>query len=96
MSQRDTLESMERRIAAKVKGGQIVLENVAIAEGTTVTVLVDEEQLRMPGPSVEIDENGDLVMTPELEAELAEAEAEGDRGEGIPWEQVRAELFLKR
>jgi hypothetical protein len=33
MSARDTLEPMERRIAAKVKGGQIVLDNVAIAEG---------------------------------------------------------------
>ncbi len=96
MTARGSLESMERRISAKVKGGVIVLDDTAIADGASVTVIVDSADLRPPGPYVELDANGDIIMTPELEADLAEAIAESDRGEGIPWEQVRAELLSKR
>lgn len=38
----------------------------------------------------------DFELTPEQLAELDEAIAEADRGAGLPWETVRAELFGNR
>jgi hypothetical protein len=87
-----TLKTVERRIPATVKDGIIVVENVEIAEGAAVTVIVEEQALRMPG-GVKLDADGMPIWTAEDLAELDEAEAEADRGEGIPWEQVRAELW---
>jgi uncharacterized lipoprotein YbaY len=72
--------------SAKVKGGVIVAEDVNLPEGATVTVVLDEDTAN---------DNADEV-TPEQLAELDEAIAEADRGEGIPWETVRAELFGNR
>jgi len=72
--------------SAKVKGGVIVAEDVDLPEGATVTVMLDEDTAN---------DNADGV-TPEQLAELDEAIAEADRGEGIPWETIRAELFGNR
>lgn len=68
---------------AKVKDGVIVAEGVELREGETVVVLVDTPA-------------NDDELTPEEEAELAEAEAALDRGEGVPWDEVRAELYRGR
>ena len=72
--------------SAKVKGGVIVAEDIDLPEGATVTVVLDEDTAN---------DNADDV-TPEQLAELDEAIAEADRGESIPWETVRAELFSNR
>lgn len=77
---------MSTLFSAKVKGGVIVDEDVDLPEGATVTVVLDEDTAN---------DNTDGV-TPEQLAELDEAIAEADRGEGIPWETVRAELFGNR
>jgi len=66
---------------AKVKDGVIVAEGVELPEGETVTVLLDRPA------------NDDDELTAEEEAELAESEAALDRGDGIPWEDVRAQLY---
>lgn len=72
--------------SAKVKGGVIVADDITLPEGATVTVVVDD------GPADDaVDE-----VTPEQVAELEEAIAEADRGEGLPWETVRAQLFGDR
>lgn len=72
--------------SAKVKGGVIVAEDVDLPEGATVTVVLDQD-----AANDQADE-----ATPEQLAELDEAIAEADRGEGIPWKIVRAELFGSR
>jgi predicted transcriptional regulator len=54
-------------------------------ESAAVTVVLDEDTA-----------NDNVEATPEQLAELDEAIAEADRGEGIPWETVRAELFGNR
>ena len=77
---------MSTLFSAKVKGGVIVAEDVDLPEGATVTVVLDEDTAN---------DNADGV-TPEQLAALDEAIAEADRGEGIPWETVRAELFGNR
>lgn len=64
---------------AKVKDGVIVAEGIDLLEGEIVTVLVDGQA-------------DDDDLTPEEETELEESIAALDRGEGIPWERVRAEL----
>jgi hypothetical protein len=88
---------MEQRLSGKVKGGVVVLDDAAITDGATVTVLVNSADVIEPwGPPVDLDKNGDVIMTPELQADLDASIAESDRGEGIPWEVVRAELFGKR
>jgi uncharacterized lipoprotein YbaY len=69
--------------SAKVKGDVIVAEGIDLPEGATVTVVLDEDTAIV---------NADDVTSEQL-AELDEAIAEADRGEGIPWETVRAELF---
>jgi hypothetical protein len=71
--------------SAKVQGGVIVAKDVELPEGATVTVVIDEDTA-----------NDNVDVTPEQLAELDEAIAEADRGEGIPWETVRAELFGNR
>ncbi len=97
MTSRASLESMQHRISGKVKGGVIVLDDVVLADGASVTVLVEPADLIDPADNpIELDANGAVIMTPELEADLAAAEAEADRGEGIPWEVVRAQLWPAR
>jgi hypothetical protein len=72
--------------SAKVKDGVIVAEDIDLPEGATVTVVLDEDTAN---------DNADEVTAEQLD-ELDEAIAEADRGEGIPWEAVRAELFSNR
>ena len=72
--------------SAKVKDGVIVAEDIDLPEGATVTVVLDEDTAN---------DNADEVTAEQLD-ELDEAIAEADRGEGIPWETVRAELFSNR
>jgi hypothetical protein len=67
--------------SAKVKGGVIVADGVDLPDGASATVVVDD-------PAA--DEYADL--TPAEEAELETAIAQMDRGEGVPWETVFAEL----
>ena len=69
MTVRATLEVM--KLTGRVENGRVAVD---LPEGTPVTILVEEKDLP-PGASVEIDENGDIVMTPELEAELDRASA---------------------
>ncbi len=63
----------------KVIEGKVVLDGVALEEGSSVTVLAR-------------DEDGGLTLTPEEEAELLLAIAEADRGETISAEEVLAQL----
>lgn len=72
--------------SAKVKDGVIVAEDIDLPEDATVTVVLDEDTAN---------DNADEVTAEQLD-ELDEAIAEADRGEGIPWETVRAELFGNR
>ena len=62
----------------KVIGGKVVLEGVSLEEGTSVTVLVK-------------DEDG-FELTPEQEAELLLSIAEAERGETVSAEEVLAKL----
>lgn len=97
MTSRASLEAMQHRISGKVKGGVIVVEDAAIADGASVTVLVEPADLLDPPEiPIELDANGDVIMTPALEADLDTAEAEADRGDLIPWAQVRATLWPTR
>lgn len=73
---------MRSLFIATAKDGVIVADGVDLAEGETVAVLLDR-------PANVADE---VALTPEEDAELDEAEASLDRGDGIPWEQVRAGL----
>ena len=66
--------------SATVKDGVIVADDVELPEGAMVTVMVDD-------PADDYAE-----LTAEEEAELEAAVAAADRGEGVPWETVRAEL----
>jgi hypothetical protein len=97
MTARASLEAMQQRISGKVKGGVIVLDDAKLADGASVTVLVElADVLAPPEIPIELDANGDVIMTPELEADLDAAESEADRGDLIPWEQVRATLWPTR
>ncbi len=69
---------------ATVKGGVIVVDDVELPEGATVTVVLDE-------PADEYAE-----LTPAETAELREAIGEADRGEGVSWATVRDELRRDR
>lgn len=75
---------MPTLFSATVKGGVIVADDIDLPEGATVTVVLDEG-------AANDDQADDL--TPEQLAELDAAIAEADRGEGVPWETVRAELL---
>lgn len=73
---------MSMMFTAKVKDGKLVVDPViALPEGATVTVLVEDDA-----------DERELELTPEEEAELDEAIAEADREGWIPAEQVIAEL----
>ena len=81
MSQHHTNRSILRRMkvaTGKVVGGKVVLEGVSLEEGTSVTVLVK-------------DEDG-FELTPEQEAELLLSIAEAERGETVSAEEVLAKL----
>jgi hypothetical protein len=79
------------KVRGIVRNGVIVTEGEPLPEGARVSVQLDEDTA--PGlMTIELDENGDVIVTPELEAELAAAEAEADRGEGIPLEEFLEEL----
>ncbi len=80
------------KLTGKVQNGKV---DVDLPDGTSVTITVDDKDYS-PVPIVYLDDKGQLIMTPELEAELAESEAELDRGEGIPWEIAREQIFGKR
>lgn len=92
MTARDTLEDVQSRLTGKVRDGVIVVDDVELQEGATVTVIADTRTLIPPIRHAELEAHGDLIMTPELEAELEAAEAEADRGEGVPWSEVRERL----
>jgi hypothetical protein len=78
------------KFTATVKNGVVA---VGLPEGTPVTVTIDEKDLE-PGLGVALDERGMPIMTPELEAELAAAEAEADLGGGMSLDEFRE--FLRR
>ncbi len=63
----------------KVVGGKVVLEGAAFEEGSSVTVLARDEE-------------PDITLTPEEEAELLLAIAEADRDEMVSVEEVLAKL----
>ena len=63
----------------KVVGGKVVLEGVALEEGTSVTVLAT-------------DDDGGYTLTPDQEADLLLSIAEADRGELVSAEEVLARL----
>lgn len=71
------------RVLGQGQGGVIVAEDIDLPEGATVTVVVDDDTAN---------DNADDLTAEQL-AELDEAIAEADRGEGVPWQTVRAELF---
>lgn len=64
------VESM--KLSGRVENGNVAVD---LPEGTPVTIMVRDEDLP-PGPFVEVDDNGDVIVTPELEAELDAAAAE--------------------
>jgi hypothetical protein len=68
-----------KMVTGKVVGGKVVLEGVALEEGSSVTVLARE------------DETG-FELTPEQKAELLLAISEADRGETVSAEEVLAQL----
>ena len=67
----------------KVVGGKIVLDGVSLEEGTSVTVLAE-------------DNAGDFEFTPEQEADLLLSIAEADRGETFSAKEVLAGLARRR
>jgi hypothetical protein len=71
------------KLKGTVKDGSVAVD---LPEGTPVTVEV------VPLEYV-IDDGGSLVITEkEEEREILLAEAEADRGEGLPWQQAMAEI----
>jgi hypothetical protein len=64
----------------RVHGGVVVADDVALPEGTTVTIVVEE-------PEDEYAAHPPVVVAV-IEASIADA----DRGLGVPWETVRAQL----
>ncbi len=88
MTSRAILEPM--KLKGTVKNGVIAVD---LPEGTPVTVVVDEAR---SSARYQLDEHGELMMTPELEASIAAGDAEADRGEGIPWRDMIAELRRRR
>ena len=71
------------KLTGTVKDGKVAVD---LPEGTAVTVEI------IPTEYV-IDANGHIVLTDEeWEREIQLAEAEADRGEGIPWRQALKEI----
>lgn len=69
---RATLEPV--KLTGTVQNGNVAVD---LPEGTPVTILVEESDLP-PGPYVDVDERGDVLLTPELEARLEEAESSSE------------------
>lgn len=63
----------------RVVQGKIVLEGVALEEGTAVTVLARDDE-------------GSVLLSPEEEAELLLGIAEADRGDMVSAEELLAKL----
>ena len=63
----------------KVIGGKVVIEGITLEEGSSVTVLANDDE-------------GGVTLTPEEEAELLLAIAQADRGETVPADEVLAKL----
>ncbi len=81
MRARGILESM--KLKGTVKNGVVAVD---LPEGTVVTVEVEPTEYVL-------DDRGFIVLTEEeWERERLLAEAEADRGEGIPWEQAMVEI----
>jgi hypothetical protein len=59
--------------------GKVVVEGLDLPDGSTVTILTREAA-------------GDVLLSPEDEADLLEAMAEADRGETISAEELFARL----
>ena len=70
-------------MTGKVVGGRVVIEGVALDEGTSVTVLARD------------DDEG-FTLSAEEEAELLLSIAEADRGETISGEEVLERLARRR
>lgn len=70
-------------MTGKVVGGRVVVEGVALDEGTSVTVLARD------------DDEG-FTLSAEEEAELLLSIAEADRGETISGEEVLERLARRR
>ena len=73
------------KLTGKVQNGNIAVD---LPEGTPVTIVVVENDLP-PGPYDEIDENGDFVMTAELQAEFEHAESSTEL---VPLDDVLQQL----
>jgi hypothetical protein len=82
MSAHAKLEVM--KLTGKVQNGNVAVD---LPEGTPVTIVVEAADLP-PGPCDDEDENGDVILTPELEAEL-------DRAANSP-EWVTLDDFLEQ
>ncbi len=67
----------------KVVGGKVVVDGVALEEGTSITVLAKD------------DEAG-FALTSEQQAELLLSIAEADQGETVSAEEVLAKLARRR
>ena len=63
----------------KVVGGKMVLDGVSLNEGSSVTVLANDDE-------------GSFDLTPDQEQELLLSLAEVDRGETVSAEEVLAKL----
>ena len=67
----------------RVVGGKVVVEDVKLQEGASVTVLARDDE-------------GGFDLTREEEAELLLSIAEADRGETVSAEEVLAKLARRR
>ncbi len=67
----------------RVVGGKVVVEDVKLQEGASVTVLTRDDE-------------GGFDLTREEEAELLLSIAEADRGETVSAEEVLAKLARRR
>lgn len=85
MNDRGTVRSVGIVYSGTVKNGQIVIDDqdADLREGAEVTVVVAQDG-RAP------------ELTAEQLAELDAAEAEADRGEGVSWQSLRAQLFPRK
>jgi hypothetical protein len=92
-----TAKAELQRLVDALPGGEVhaarrFLEFLRDAEATSAAPKRDDPVLRAFMDASEDDE----LLTPEEEVAIQEAEEEIARGEGIPWEQVRAELGLDK
>ncbi len=85
MRSRARLDVVTRR--GTVRNGVIIVEGDPLPEGTSVFVDVEPPLLYC-----ELDENGEMIMTPELEAEIAAGEAEIERGEFVTLDEMLERL----